>query len=263
MTTAQTQGQTLPYRTMMMTTKSPLSPVNHLHHCSGQGSSRPCSPPWEEQSALSLMFPSDLELDALFEDHGVCFAVVEDMLTLERAVCQQCTPGQLPLSGRQRTNRQKCSRLADLVAAAVLPPHTADFPLQLLDFAHTWSARGDNDIDLFDILPLAAAVYIFIKTDPGRAHQPRYPRALPELLAAIAELLARRQPHNSPTLHTAWTILQVTRAAFHILERVRACNSYACGLDRNLRTSSISLGRTTALTAAAPEPPGGATNSTG
>ena len=36
MTTAQTQGQTLPYRTMMMTTKSPLSPVNHLHHCSGQ-----------------------------------------------------------------------------------------------------------------------------------------------------------------------------------------------------------------------------------
>ena len=36
---------------------------------------------------------------------------------------------------------------------------------------------------------------------------------LVSLLAAIARLLATRQPHNAPTLHTAWTILQVTRAA--------------------------------------------------
>ena len=38
------------------------------------------------------------------------------------------------------------------------------------------------------------------------------------LLAAIGELPTRRQPHNAPTLHTAWTIQQVTRAEFHILE---------------------------------------------
>ena len=77
MTTAQTQGQTPPYlmTTMMMTTTSPLSPVNHLRHCSHQASSRPCSPPG---GAVC----SDLELDSLFGDHGVCSAVVEDMLTL-------------------------------------------------------------------------------------------------------------------------------------------------------------------------------------
>ena len=50
------------------------------------------------------------------------------------------------------------------------------------------------------ILTLAAAVYIFIKTDPGRAHQPRYPRALPELLAAIAELLARAPTTQFPNV---------------------------------------------------------------
>ena len=43
------------------------------------------------------MFPGDLELelDALFEDHRVSCTVIEDMLTLERAVYQRCTPGQL------------------------------------------------------------------------------------------------------------------------------------------------------------------------
>ena len=67
--------------------------------------------------------------------------------------------------------------------------------------------------------PLAAAVYIFFKkTDPVWASEPRYPRPLAELLAAIAELLARRQLHNAPTLHTAWTIQQLTRAIFRILE---------------------------------------------
>ena len=39
---------------------------------------------------------------------------------------------------------------------------------------------------------------------------------IPELLAATAQLLARRQPHNAPTLHTAWTIQQVARAEFHL-----------------------------------------------
>ena len=30
------------------------------------------------------MFPGDLQLDALFADHGVSCAVIEDMLTLHR-----------------------------------------------------------------------------------------------------------------------------------------------------------------------------------
>ena len=108
------------------------------------------------------MFPGDLQIDALFEDHEVSCTVIEDMVTLERAVYQRCTPRQLPPSGIQKFNRRKCVRfLQDLVAAAVLPPHSADFPPQLLDFAHARSERRDNDIHIFDVLPLAAAVYIF------------------------------------------------------------------------------------------------------
>ena len=137
--------------------------------------------------------------------------VIVDMLTLERAVHLRCTPGPLPLSDEQTFNRRKCVRfLQDLVAAAVLPPHSADFPLRPLDFAQTLSDRRDNDIHIFDVLPLAAAVYIFIKTDPGRAQVPRHTGPLADLLAAIAGLLARRQRHNAP-------IQQITRAEFHIL----------------------------------------------
>ena len=75
-------------------------------------------------------------------------------------------------SNERRANRQKCARanrqkcahvLTDLVAATVLPRHTRGFALQLLDLAHTWSVRDDNDIDLNDILALAAAVYMFIE----------------------------------------------------------------------------------------------------
>ena len=50
------------------------------------------------------------------------------------------------------------------------------------------------------------------------AHQPRYPRVLPELLTAMAELLTRYQPHNAPMLHSARTVQQVTRVEFDILD---------------------------------------------
>ena len=165
------------------------------------------------------MFPGDLELDALFKDHGMSCTVIEDLLTLEWVDYQRCTLGQLPLSGIRTFHRRKCVRfLQDLVAAAVLPPRSADFPLQLLDFAHAWSDRRDNDIHIFNVLSLAAAVSFFIKADPGWAQEPRYTRPLPDLLAAIAGLLARRQLHNAPTMHSAWTIQQITRAEFRILE---------------------------------------------
>ena len=63
-----------------------------------------------------------------------------EKVSLERAVFERCTPGQLPLFDKQRLSRQKSVRfLQDLVAAAVLPLHSADFPSQLSDFAHAWS----------------------------------------------------------------------------------------------------------------------------
>ena len=107
-TTTQTQRQIRPYQTTLMTMILLPLPVNRLSPCNRQPSS--CAPMRQFASAF-LMYPGDLELDALFEDHGVSSAVSEDMLALDWAVHQRCTLGQLPLAGRQRTNRQKCPLL--------------------------------------------------------------------------------------------------------------------------------------------------------
>ena len=105
----------------------------------------------------------------------------------------------------QRYNRRKCAHLLrDLATTVDLPPHSAFFSLQLLDLAHRWSEREDNDIQIFDVLPLAARVHILVKMNPPRAPDPQQPaRPLADLLTASARLLARRLPHNVPSLHTA------------------------------------------------------------
>ena len=72
-------------------------------------------------------------------------------------------------------------------------------------------------------------------TDPGRAQVPRHIRPLADLLAVIARLLARRQLHNEPSLHTAWTIQQLVCA-----EYLRTYNSHASSLDRGLRAAPFS-----------------------
>ena len=100
-TITQAWRETRPYQTTMTT--SPPSPVNRLRLCSHQVSR--CACPVGQFSSAFLTFPGDLELDALFEDHGVSCTVIEDMVTLERAVYQRCTPGQRPLSDRQMFNR--------------------------------------------------------------------------------------------------------------------------------------------------------------
>ena len=45
-------------------------------------------------------------------------------------------------------------------------------------------------------------------------------RSLTDLLAAIAALLARRQPHNAPLLHSARTVHEVITEEHRILESV-------------------------------------------
>ena len=74
------------------------------------------------------------------------------------------------------------------------------------------------NVHIFDVLLLATAVHIFIKTDSAWAQIPQHDRPLPDLWATIARLLARRQPHSAPSLHTAWTIQQIVTAEFRILE---------------------------------------------
>ena len=164
---------------------------------------RICFQNWKAQgkqlqfASAFLMCPGDLELGTLHEDRGVSCTVIEDMLPLNK----QFTSGAL------WGNRRKCVRfLQDLVAAAVLRPHGADFPLQLLDFAHAWSERRDSDIHM------AAAVFLSKKILGGHKNLGT------DLLAAIAGFLAGWQPHNAPTLHTARTTQQITRAEFRTLE---------------------------------------------
>ena len=117
------------------------------------------------------------------------------------------------------------------------PRHTADVPVQLLDFSRTWSARGDNDIHLFDIPPLALAGPI--------SHG---------ILAHFPNCLLQSQ-NSSPGPNVAHSVdnsASRTCGLPHLGEpKLRACYSHASGLDRYLRASSIALGRTTALTAAA------------
>ena len=130
----------------------------------------------------------------------------------------------------QRTGASALSFCGNLAAAANLPPHGALFSQQLLDLTpRWWTERADTDIDINDIHSLAAAVYIHIKL-----HSERYPgpapfqlpdplqpaRSLTDLLTAIAALLARRQPHNAPLLHSAWTVQEVITEECRILESV-------------------------------------------
>ena len=134
----------------------------------------------------------------LFEDRGVSWLAIDEMFALEWAPYRRCFPAPPILSALQRYNRRKCAHLLrDLAATADLPPRSAFFSLQLLDLAHRWSEREDNEIHIFDVLPLTAAVYIQIKLDsalapdPDPFPDPQQPaRPLADLLTAIARLQA-------------------------------------------------------------------------
>ena len=221
-------------------TTLPSSPVNRPRSCSHQASSL-CPPALVRQFAsVFLMCLGDLELDALFEDHGASWTVIEEVYALERAVYQRCFPAQLPLSDRQRFNRKKCARLVqDLGAAAALPPHSAHFPLPLLDLAH--------------VLSDCRSLHYYqngSRAGPGSTACPP---------------TSRFACGNRKTLHQA-AAPQRTVAA-HCVDKsancyckfshpgsskLRGCNSHASSLDRNLRTAPFSLARTATPTVASP-----------
>ena len=107
---------------------------------------------------------------------------------------------------------------------------TVLFSQQLLDLTRRWWSEGeDPDIDINDVHTLAAAVYIHIKLHSARnpdpapiqLPDPQQPaRSLTDLLSGIAALLARRQPHNAPLLHSARTVHKVLAEEYRILESV-------------------------------------------
>ena len=83
----------------------------------------------------------------------------------------------------------------------------------------TGGPKGKTMTPAFSMSSLAAGVYILVKMNPAPAPDPhQLARPLADLLTAIARLLARRQPHNAPSLHTAWTIQQIVNEEYRILE---------------------------------------------
>ena len=93
--------------------------------------------------------------------------------------------------------------------------------------AQGWTERADTDIDINDIQPLAVAGSIHTKLQSERCPGPA-PFQLPDplqpacsltdLLTAVATLVAKRQPHSAPLLHSAWTVQQVITEECRILE---------------------------------------------
>ena len=131
-----------------------------------------------------------LELEALFEDHGVCSGDITDSLVLERTVHEQRALVQPLPTALQLVNRQEGVRLLlDFGGTFAFPVHTSEFSLQILDLTHVWSNKGAGIIDFDDLLALAAADYMYIHLH--LSPRQRYPRSLPELLTTFEALLVR------------------------------------------------------------------------
>ena len=152
-------------------------------------------------AVCSLMYQCGL----LFEDHGVCSGIIADSLALKSAIYERRALVQPLPSALQFATRARGTRFfSDLVVTSAFRPHTSKFSLQVLDLTHVWSHSDSNVSEHDDILALTAAIYVFIKLN--LSPQQRYPRTLPELLTAFAELLTRQQPDDVPVLHDTSTI---------------------------------------------------------
>ena len=306
----------------MTTLILPPSPVNRVSSCARLPQGALCLL-W-----FDLMFPGnvELELDALLEDHGVSCTVIEDMLTLERAVLPNpsvraewllvrlidralnrwghaalldggdgeddkvhsetdtalpdddddhniaslasqpssslqpsrfqvvpaCSRGSvgflflvvsgllrarrsLPKPRRRARSLRTClpleravhwgtlrdSSLSQAYRSSTgrncarfqltsLPPPFSRLTV-LISLFNFWNGpmrglKGETMTSTSSFFPWLPQSLFFIKTDPWWAQQSRYTRPLPELLAAVAGLLARREPHNAPTLHATSTV---------------------------------------------------------
>ena len=96
-------------------------------------------------AAGSLTYWHVLELEALFEDHGVWSGVTTDSPALEWPNEQGALAQPLPCA-LQLADRQKGAHFSSaLVVAYAFPPHTSGFTLENLDLTHVWSG-GDSDV---------------------------------------------------------------------------------------------------------------------
>ena len=231
-----------------MTTMTSLpSPVNHSNLCSHQASKLPGSAPCGVDCSHSEMIcpgdfvaqcvprgstsPGGVELENIFEDHGVSWPIIDEMFVLGLETYRRCLLlSQLVLSALQRINRRECAHLRDLAASADLPPNSALFSRQLFP---TQLAGGPKEkittLTLATSTPWQPQSYIHCKLRsarypdrvPCQFPDPQQPaRPLAGLLTATAALLARRQRHSAPLLHSAWTIWEVLTEEYRILGSV-------------------------------------------
>ena len=105
----------------------------------------------------------------------------------------------------------------DLAVATDLPPHGVS--------QHLTNCGQREQIPTLTSQMSTASIpqCVFTSCCPGPIPAPRPlqpARSLTDLFSTTAALLARRQPHNAPLLHSAWTVKQVVTEECRILESV-------------------------------------------
>ena len=91
-------------------------------------------------------------------------------------------------------NIQRGARLLRaLTVAYVLPLHTCEFSLQVIDLTHGWSNAMTEQIAHADLLAMVAAVYIYVKLRV--TPEQRYTHALLQPLEAFAAQFLRKSSH--------------------------------------------------------------------
>ena len=156
-----------------------------------------------------------LELEGLFEDHGVCSRAVTNSPDLEHVVYLV----QPPPAALQLTNRQRGAQfLLDLTVTYARLAQTIEFALQVIGWTQVWPNETSGIIEYDDLLALLAAVYIHIELH--FTPQQRHPRSFLGLLTAFAAQLLRRQLDDVPELHNSYTIQQIVHTGFRILRQL-------------------------------------------
>ena len=107
---------------------------------------------------------------------------------------------------------------------------------------HVWPGRRDNDIHIFHVLPLAAEVSFFIKTDPGWAQKTSVRSSTSRSASGN-----RKTPCQAPAPQRTVVAHSVDNSASNTCRvsllgspQLRACNSHASSLSRSSNGAFLS-----------------------
>ena len=155
-----------------------LSPANRLQPSSDRSARALLG------AACSLMYQHVLEVEVIFDDHGVCSCTGTDSLVLERVVYEQRALVQpLPAALLLADKLWGIQFLLDLTVTCAFPTHTSEFALRIFDLTQVWSNRGPGIIEFDDLLALDGSRLLLFNL---HFTQEKHPRSPPELLPAFA-----------------------------------------------------------------------------